>query len=294
MQDRKSLNNQKISLTVGIVDSANITALFAMFLKDILKRFLEDTGRYFMFPLTAVGASVQAILAWRQARIEKGKNGTVVRAVVETLGALAITTAVVGGFVATSIFAVAAPIIFTATLAAKTLFHAVSSVYYWGKSAGTKDPEKKLAYRAAAKTNAVATASCLLSTVALGFVMLAAKPIVAILGVASGLISTAFFIYKRCKMPSVGTVKPSKPHVTQPLPPKDDAGVPARPATLSQTARLYGTFPSQSDGQPPVTAAGSVAQSQSQSQSLVSPVIDPADVPIIQSGVRKLRSISMP
>src|SRR5437879_5987590 len=112
MQDRPSINSvnsiyiQKRSLEVGVVDTLNLTALFGMFLKDVFHKFLEDTGRLFMFPLTAMCVWIQFALAVRQAQIEKNKNGTVMRAIVEGVCALAITTSVVGGFVASSVFSV--------------------------------------------------------------------------------------------------------------------------------------------------------------------------------------------
>lgn len=137
MQSREQ--DQRREAAVGVVDSMNLAAIFALFLKDTWNQFLEQTGRFFMFPLAALSAVIRAILAWRQAN---GQNGSTTRAIVETGAAVAITTAVVGGFVAAATFATLSPIIFTATMAAKTVYHAFTAIFYWGKST-VPGPEQK-------------------------------------------------------------------------------------------------------------------------------------------------------
>lgn len=190
-------------MVAATVDSIDIAAIFGTFLTDVGHRFLEETGRFFMFPIAAMASAIRAVLAWRQVKIDKGENGTIGRAVVETVGALAVVTAVVGGLAAASFAAVASPIIFVAALAAKTLFHLASSIYYFAKSFKSSNTQQETQhYRAMALSNVIGTVALALATVAVGFVMIMAKPALAILGVIAGTIGTAFGLYKLCTTPT--------------------------------------------------------------------------------------------
>jgi hypothetical protein len=200
-QQRQSVINQNVSTTVGIVDSLNIITIFTLFLKDVFRKMLEETARFILFPMAAAFPIIQACLAWRQASIDRGKNGTLAKAVVETAAAIAITTAVIGALVTTTLFAFAAPMIFTATLAAKTLFHFGAACYYWGKSVATSDEAKKTAYRAAARGNMVGATALVLSTIAVAGVMLLAKPLMALIGITAGFIAISYSIYTWVKTP---------------------------------------------------------------------------------------------
>src|SRR5262245_35854900 len=104
--------NQQISLAVSFFESMDLAAIYTMFLKDVLRKCLEKTGKNFMFPLAAGASVIQAILAWRQAALD-GKTRSIVRAVVETISAAAITVAVVGSLAASTLFAAATPLVFT-------------------------------------------------------------------------------------------------------------------------------------------------------------------------------------
>lgn len=205
MQSHKSVINQKVDLAVVTADSALITGLFSMFQNAELRSFLEETGHYALFPLAASLSLFRAILAWRQAKLDAWQKGPVTKAIVETISAAAITTAVVGGFVATSIFATVSPIIFTAALGAKALFHAVSAAYYGYKAFSVADPEKKKNYRSAMLANSVATLSLTLATVAVALVMIAAKPALAFLGIIGGGIATLYSAYKAFSRPASRT-----------------------------------------------------------------------------------------
>lgn len=196
---KKILNNQRIDLAVGTVDSLAISTIFTMFLTEVMQRFLEESARFVLFPIAAASAVIRAGLAWRQAKLENGKNGSVGRAIVETIAALAVGTAVVGGLVATALFATISPIIFTATMGAKTLFHLGSASYYWGKSAKTHDSEKREQYRNAARTHLIGTVASGLVTFAVGFVMLAAKSMVAVLGISAGVVTAGLSFYNLLK-----------------------------------------------------------------------------------------------
>jgi hypothetical protein len=198
MQTRESAINQRVDLTLGIVDSLTISSIFTLFLKDVFRKMLEETARFILFPLSGAIAVIRAALAIRQASIDKGQNGTVTRAVIEVAAAAAISTAVVGGFVAASIFATIAPLIFTATLAAKTLFHTGSAVYYWGQSvlaAKRNETDNATHYRNVARTHAVGATALTLATVAIAGVMLLGKTILAVVGLVSGAIATASSVH---------------------------------------------------------------------------------------------------
>lgn len=200
MQSRESLNNQKIILDVAIVDSMNLTAIFTLFLKETFAKFLEEIGKFFMFPLAAMAGCIQAVLAWRQAGLDDGKASSIGRAVVETASAIAITTAVIGGLVGATTFALAAPIIFTATLAAKAVYHIGLSIYHFYQSAkawAKNDVAGHASHLAAARANAIAATALILATVAVSLVMLAGKTAFAVFGVISGVIGTGYAIYNR-------------------------------------------------------------------------------------------------
>jgi len=229
---RKREINQTADLAVGVVDSLTLSTIFVTFLTEVMQRFLEETGRFIFFPLAAAGALIRAGLAWRQAKLDNGKNGTFARAMVETVAALAISTAVIGGFVAAAIFATVSPIIFTATMAAKSLFHVGSAAYYWGKSAATLDPEKQKGYRNAARAHAVGAVASVLATVAVGLVMIAAKPLMAVFGITAGGIGAAFSFYNLYKSQKRRAVERNT----------EEKAVSPMSEGPSQSARLHQTF----------------------------------------------------
>jgi hypothetical protein len=166
----------------GVIESLSLATIYTMFFKPFLFQFLEEIGKYFLFPIVAGGAVVHAVLAWRQAYIDGGKTRSVVSAVVETIAAVAIVIAVVGSLAATALFALAAPIIFTAVIAGKTLFNAGSAIYYGIKAASTKETEldkhgesKKDKYTALAKAKGMAAIAGVFATVAVVAAFLLAK-----------------------------------------------------------------------------------------------------------------------
>lgn len=184
---KATARNGLIDSIVGFIDNVDLGAIYVMFLKPMLHKFLEETGKYFMFPIAAAASVIKAALAWRQVYIDR-KSRSVVTAAVETVSALAITTAVVGALAASALFALATPIIFTATMAAKTLFHAGSAIYYAGKAAAHKEPEKKAKYRTLAKNNAIGAAAGLVATVAVATVFLLGKIALAGIGIAAAVV----------------------------------------------------------------------------------------------------------
>lgn len=270
VSNRSSVINQKVDLGIAVADSANLSAIFMMFLQDTWQRFLEDIGHTFMFPLAAAGAVIRAALAWRQAKLDNGKNGTVARAVVETVSAAAITTAVVGGFVAAATFATVAPIIFTAVLAAKTLFHAGSALYYMGKAAvanKSQDPavrEKANGYRSAARAHGVGAVAGIFATAAVALVMLAGFKIFAVLGIVAGVIGIGYSIYKAVTTPTPAAApirKEYKP-LDEQTPKSENSHTPKLAA--SNSAKLHQTLVTA----PAVTRSAVVAHTESTTASV--------------------------
>jgi len=190
-QEEAIKNNQRAGAAVGTIDSLNLAAIFTMFLQGFMHKFLEELGKYFMFPIAAAASVIQAILAWRQAYLDGGQSRSIVHAVVETVTAVAVTTAVIGALVATSVFAVATPIIFTAVMAGKTLYHAGSAMYYAGKYAVTNNFVDKTN----AINNGIAATAGLVATAAVTGVFLLGKIAVAAVGIVAGIFGAAFALY---------------------------------------------------------------------------------------------------
>ncbi|VVC75089.1 hypothetical protein AQUSIP_03650 [Aquicella siphonis] len=189
-------NNRRWSALVSFFESLDLAAIYALFLKSFLHKFLEETGKYFLFPIAAAASLITAALAWREAYLSGGKTRTLVHAGVETVAAAAITTAVVGSLVATTLFAVATPIIFTTVMAAKTVYHAGAAMYYLGKSVGKSEPEKKAKYRSMAAGNAIAAIAGVVATAAVAGVFLLGKTVVAGVGLAVGLFGAGYAVYR--------------------------------------------------------------------------------------------------
>lgn len=135
----KATSNGIIQSIVGFLDALNIGSIYTMFLSPILLKFLEETAKYFLFPIAAGAACIQAILAWRQAYIDKGETRSLVWAGIETVSAIAITAAVIGTLVATAKFVLASPIIFTVVTVGKLVFHLGAANYYRGKAEREKE-----------------------------------------------------------------------------------------------------------------------------------------------------------
>lgn len=184
---------------VSFIDAIDIGAIYTMFLKPFLHQFLEDIGKYFLFPIAAGAGVVKAILSWRHAYLDKGDARSVVPAVVETLGALAIVAAVIGSMVASALFVLATPIIFTAVVGGKTLFQLGSTIYYAGKAAGTDNLEKKQEFNTRAKNSLINTIAGTIATVAVACVFLFGKLAIAAVGVAGAGVIACLAVYRGYK-----------------------------------------------------------------------------------------------
>jgi hypothetical protein len=131
-----SADNAATSAFVGIVDAIDLGVIFLF--KQCFESLLT-VGKFILFPFAAAAACIQALLAWRQVYLDGAKDSSnIVRALVETLAALAITTAVVGALAFSTTFALVAPIMFAVTSGAKSLFHLGAAAYYLTKALMTE------------------------------------------------------------------------------------------------------------------------------------------------------------
>lgn len=213
-------DKQQAMRTVGIIHSAtlvvdaiDLTAIFYMVGSEALKLIFEQITRYFMLPVAVVANMIFAGLAIRQAVINKGDGYFVLKAVTETIGAVAIATAVIGGLITASIAAVAAPAIFAATFGMKILVNLGSSIYFGVMAAKTDDPAKKFEYRKKAIENGVGAVIGTILTTAVVAVMLLAKPAMFILGIIGGAMLTAVATLKGIELLNQ---KPASPAAAAP------------------------------------------------------------------------------
>ena len=195
MPPRKKAINEQVDNVVGIVDSLNLSTTFIMMLTEVLERLVDEMAKFVLYPVSIVTGLLKAGLAWRQAYLNKGDNGAVVSAVVQTVSAVAMGIITLGGLVASAIFAAIAPFAFTLILAAKTLFHFGASIYHGVQSLLADTEYERNKHRAAAKEHLIGTVALTLATIAIAAVTIFAKPIVGILGIIAGVIGAAYSLY---------------------------------------------------------------------------------------------------
>ena len=217
VENQKDLND-KVGLGAHIIDSIDLGSIFVLFLTETFKRFLEETAKYFLFPIAAAMSIASAIIAFNQARLEKGKKNTIPNAIVAGASAVAVTVAVVGGFVASSLFAMAAPIIFGAVTALKCLYNIGAATYYGARYALTDEKtnsKEKKEYGKAAINHSMTALAVGLASVAVVGVMILSKSVLAWLGIGAAVIGTGkgcYDLYKKFKGPtkSPGKKVPAK------------------------------------------------------------------------------------
>jgi hypothetical protein len=181
---------------VSVADAIDLTTIYSMFLKPVLHQFLEEIGKYFLFPIAAGAHVIKSILAWRQAYLDQGRARSVVPAIVETVATAAIVTAVIGTLVASTLFSLATPIIFTAAIGGKMLFHSAAAIYYGVKAARTEDAALKQENKTLAIKNGVTAIAGMIATAAVACVFLFGKIALAPLGIVSGIIGGTLAVIK--------------------------------------------------------------------------------------------------
>lgn len=198
----------KLGLGLAAADSINLSLIFI--LKQYFAEALAGLGHTIVFPFAAGASLIQASIALYQAKKEGYKKRGVLKAVVEGVGALAVVTAVVGSFIAATLFATVAPLIFTVVSAAKTLYLAGSAAYYGVKSYLVTAQDKKEKYKNMALAFGVGAFINALATVAIGLVMVAGKISFGVLGVIAGAIGAAYTAYQAVAARKPATEKSSE------------------------------------------------------------------------------------
>lgn len=237
-RDRKITNNQTAEAVVNTTESGTIGVIFAM-----LKGWVFESWHYGLFPLAGALSLIRAGLVIRQATLEQGENKeTIARAVMESVGALAMNTAVVFTFVgaavaSAAVLAVAAPIIFTATLGAKSLYSLGVACYYLAKAFAEKDGDDRNEFLQAARENFIGFIAGSLVTAAVGLVLIAAQPVWSILGMVGAAIGFGFGGYTLYKAWDDRKILKSDPAPSVPANPKVESE-PAEAATPDLSSKL--------------------------------------------------------
>jgi len=187
--------NGMLDSIITFLDALDLGVIYTMFFAPVLHQFLEEIGRYFLFPIAAVASGIEAILAWRHAKLEKFKSNTLALALVKTVAFVGISVAVIGALVS-GYFSVATPAIFIAVVGGKTLFHAASAVYYAGKASATTDPVEKAKHREMAKKSIFQAVAGAVATAAVVGVFLLGKFALAAVGVVGAVMLAGLAIYK--------------------------------------------------------------------------------------------------
>lgn len=198
-QARKT--NALVNQSTSLIEHIDLAAIWALFLHNMGRAWLEEIGKFFLFPLVGVATVIQAICAARQAVIAKPNESTssILKAGIEIASAIAITTVIAGSLITAPLFVLAAPITFVAVNAAKALFNIGSAIYYGVKAALTNDPEKKSAFRGKAIHNAVSGVIGTLATIAITGVMLFGKFALAIAGIVASVGAIGYIAYSAIK-----------------------------------------------------------------------------------------------
>lgn len=195
----KQINaNHQASAFTLFFEHLDLASIYTMFLHPILHAFLEEIGKYFMFPLAAASNLVLMVLSWREYYLDRQPR-FLVGAAVQTVAAVAITTAVIGALVASAVFALATPIIFTATLGAKAIYHAGAAFYHSYQGVNAKTQSEKTAQYDIAKKQAISAGAGIIATVAVACVFIFAKFAVAGLGIAVSLFVAGYALYTGIK-----------------------------------------------------------------------------------------------
>jgi hypothetical protein len=183
----KLYENYQIADAVQIVENLDLAAIYSLFLHPLLHTFLEEIGKYFLFPIAAASNIILAILEWRAAYLTRAPR-TILNASVLTLVAAALTVGVIGSLAAGLIFStLISPIIFTAALGAKALY-AGSCIYYLNEARMTVNQQHKSPFRNAALQQGIAAVAGLVATAAVACVFLFGQVALAGLGVAISLV----------------------------------------------------------------------------------------------------------
>jgi hypothetical protein len=178
------------------IDLFNLAGIFLAKGMTLLEPIFETTLKYLMLPLVPFVLAAVTGITWYQAYKKRFEAYPVFKAVIETLGFLAITTAVIGALAAPLYFGLAGPIIFAATFGTKTVINIVTAIYNGVMTAITNDPVKKAEYREKAIESAKISAVGVIATAAITAVMIFKFPILAVMGVVAGVFGGVLAVVK--------------------------------------------------------------------------------------------------
>lgn len=196
-ENKKQLrhNEQLDSLAISI-DATDIATIFSLMLRETTRQLFENSLKYILGPIAALMNITRAVLAWLRVPLENKRKSSIFDAIVETVAAIAITTAVVGSLLYSTLFSIIAPAIFTAVVGGKSLIATGKAIYNTYQAYHANDLTDKQKYRHAAIVHtglALATA-----TIAIGISlsMLAHKIVLASLAIGGGAGVVMLAIYR--------------------------------------------------------------------------------------------------
>lgn len=191
LENRRRVIGAQIATAVTVALSAlNLAGYLYMAASEMLVPMLEAVGKYIFFPFAALTSIMYAVFAWYHYSLER-TNHLLFKAIVETIGAVAMTIAVIGFLAFEPLFAIAGPVIFATFLGLKTLFQLGTAIYYGCMALATNDHVLKHEYRNKVKHAILSTVAGALTTFALIAVELVAMPYLAIFGILAGAFAAA-------------------------------------------------------------------------------------------------------
>lgn len=197
---KKLATNQRVALGVSLFDAVVLGTIFAMFLNEDGREFLEKHAKYPLFSAAAGASVAQAGIKWWEAYIKDDNTRAIVDAFIETAAALGISTAVVGALGFKEVFAKVTPIMFASILGSKTLWNSGSALYYLKQGVSADDEETKATLYGAAKELGIASAAGVAATVAVIGVFVLSEFGFAGIGVAVAMFAASLAIYKGIQM----------------------------------------------------------------------------------------------
>ena len=199
--------------TTGVVDSSSFGIICVC--KQMFMHFLLGIGHLLLWPLSILVGAIQSSLAWRAVYKDRAKDKSIIlHAVVETVYAAIITSAVIIALFFTGVFALTAPIMFTVAVGLKTLYHFGVAAYNYTNAALEPNEKKKSEYMEKANHNLIVGGLCALFTAAIFVIMVLGNlKIAAFIGIPVATVAVAYtafkigqFFYRRHKALSANKV----------------------------------------------------------------------------------------
>lgn len=190
--------NQRDAAITASTEHLSLSFIYTAYLHPTLKSFMAKIGQYIFFPLLILIKGIGIVFAWRQYYLDRERS-SLANASVETITALALLIAVIGGFITSAISVLATPIVFTAVSALKTIYHAGKTLFYSIATCLEDVPEKKTLFKNEAKASFISTIGNALGTAATLCVFLLGKSTLAAIGIAATVFGVVFSIYYAIK-----------------------------------------------------------------------------------------------